>query len=126
MLLNIGELKVHNLKLRNVAYKDRNQTGFDLWEEIEGSSFFTISTQYRALVEGSELASLLGISCPLCDAHMPQLACFLQSFWDPSRGYILANINENSKRSAKDASTIIASIHQFDPAADCDTLTFQP
>ncbi|RKF59806.1 Glucoamylase [Erysiphe neolycopersici] len=103
-----------------------NQTGFDLWEEVHGSSFFTVSSQYRALTEGSELASLLGISCSLCDTHMTQLACFLKNFWDPSRGYILANINENYKRSAIDASTILASIHQFDPAVGCDTLTFQP
>ncbi|KHJ30034.1 putative glycoside hydrolase family 15 protein [Erysiphe necator] len=103
-----------------------NQTGFDLWEEVEGSSFFTILSQYRALVEGCDLASLLGISFLLCNTQPPQLACFLQKFWDPSRGYILANINESSGRSAKDASTIIASIHQFDPTAGCDSLTFQP
>lgn len=25
----------------------RNQTGFDLWEEVDGSSFFTIANQHR-------------------------------------------------------------------------------
>nr|CAI67598.1 glucoamylase [Trichoderma lixii] len=27
-----------------------NQTGFDLWEEVNGSSFFTVANQHRALV----------------------------------------------------------------------------
>ncbi|RKF81064.1 Glucoamylase [Golovinomyces cichoracearum] len=103
-----------------------NKTGFDLWEEVEGSSFYTISAQYRALLEGSLLASLIGKTCPLCDSQAPQVICFLQNFWNSSGGYILANVNEKSKRSAKDTSTILASIHQFDPSAQCDSRTFQP
>ena len=35
-------------------------------------------------------------------------------------------VNENSGRSGKDANTILASISTFDPAAGCDSLTFQP
>jgi glucoamylase len=31
-----------------------NQTGFDLWEETLGSSFFTIQNQHRALAEGAQ------------------------------------------------------------------------
>ena len=42
---------------------NRNSTGFDLWEEVSGSSFFTINAQHRALVEGSALAAQLGKSC---------------------------------------------------------------
>ncbi|KAI1007584.1 Glucoamylase [Podosphaera aphanis] len=103
-----------------------NETGFDLWEEVYGSSFFTLSTQHRALVEGSGLAKALGKSCPMCNSQAPQVLCFLQSFWDLPKGYILANINTNTKRSAKDSSTILASIHQFDPSLVCDSRTFQP
>ncbi|PSS07158.1 carbohydrate-binding module family 20 protein [Amorphotheca resinae ATCC 22711] len=103
-----------------------NNTGFDLWEEVDGSSFFTLAAQHRALVEGSALASLLGKSCTYCDSQAPQVLCFLQSFWSPSQGYILANINENNGRTGKDANTLLGSIQTFDPDAGCDATTFQP
>jgi glucoamylase len=97
-----------------------------LWEEVDGSSFFTLAAQHRALVEGSALASLLGKSCTYCDSQAPQVLCFLQSFWSPSQGYILANINENNGRTGKDANTLLGSIQTFDPDAGCDATTFQP
>ncbi|KAI0518382.1 family 15 glycosyl hydrolase [Xylaria bambusicola] len=103
-----------------------NQTGFDLWEEVNGSSFFTVAAQHRALIEGSALAKTLGSSCSACDAIAPQVLCFLQTFWSPSSGYALANINVNNGRSAKDANVILGSIHNFDPALGCDAATFQP
>jgi hypothetical protein len=104
----------------------RNNTGFDLWEEVSGSSFFTVAAQHRALVEGSTLAAKLGKSCTYCDSQAPQILCFLQSFWGISQGYIFANINVNNGRTAKDANTLLGSIHTFDPAAGCDASTFQP
>ncbi|PMD22631.1 carbohydrate-binding module family 20 protein [Hyaloscypha hepaticicola] len=103
-----------------------NNTGYDLWEEVDGSSFFTVAAQHRALVEGSALAALLGKSCTYCDSQAPQVLCFLQSFWGSSQGYILANINENNGRTGKDANTLLGAIHQFDSAAGCDATTFQP
>ncbi|KAH7407331.1 Six-hairpin glycosidase-like protein [Cadophora sp. MPI-SDFR-AT-0126] len=103
-----------------------NQTGFDLWEEVSGSSFFTVAAQHRALVEGSALAKLLGKTCTYCDSQAPQVLCFLQRFWGSSQGYVIANINQNSGRSGKDANTILGSIHLFDPTATCDATTFQP
>ena len=30
--------------------RSRNRTGFDLWEEVNGSSFFTIASQYRGKI----------------------------------------------------------------------------
>ncbi len=101
-----------------------NQTSFDLWEEVNGSSFFTTAVQHRALVEGNALAGQIGKSCPGCVSQAPQVLCFLQSYWNGQ--YILANINENNGRNAKDANSIIGSIHTFDPAAGCDDSTFQP
>lgn len=35
-------------------------------------------------------------------------------------------VNTNNGRSGKDANSILASIHTFDPAAGCDATTFQP
>ncbi|KAM0165496.1 hypothetical protein ACHAPG_000167 [Botrytis cinerea] len=103
-----------------------NQTGFDLWEEVQGSSFFTVAAQHRALVEGSALAAQIGQSCTYCDSQAPQVLCFLQSFWSSSSGYIISNINQNSGRNGKDANSILSSIQTFDPTAACDATTFQP
>lgn len=103
-----------------------NQTGFDLWEEVNGSSFFTVAAQHRSLVEGSALAKTLGTSYDSYDAIAPHVLCFLQTFWSSSSGYALANINVNNGRSAKDGNVILASIHNFDAALGCDAATFQP
>lgn len=101
-----------------------NQTGFDLWEETNGSSFFTTAVQHRALVEGNTLAGQIGKTCPGCTSQAPQILCFLQTYWNGN--YIFANINENNGRSSKDVNTILGSIHTFDPSAGCDDSTFQP
>ncbi|PLB48539.1 putative glucan 1,4-alpha-glucosidase [Aspergillus steynii IBT 23096] len=101
-----------------------NQTGFDLWEEVQGSSFFTIAVSHRALVEGSTFAQSVGASCPYCDSQAPQIRCYLQSFWSGTGKYILANFGGG--RTGKDANTLLGSIHTFDPAAGCDDVTFQP
>ncbi|KAJ9268969.1 CAZyme family GH15 [Paecilomyces variotii] len=103
-----------------------NKTGYDLWEEVDGSSFFTIAVSSRALIEGSALAKQLNKTCESCDEISADIACFQQSFWTGE--YIKSNINlvyENN-RTGKDANSIIASIHLFDPKASCDDSTFQP
>ncbi len=101
-----------------------NQTTFDLWEETNGSSFFTTAVQHRTLVEGNTLTGQIGESCTGCVSQAPQMLCFLQSYWNGQ--YILANKNEDNGRSSKDVNTILASIHTFDPSAICDDSTFQP
>lgn len=100
-----------------------NQTGFDLWEEISGSSFFTIQNQHRSLVKGATLAKTLDVTCTGCD-RAPEILCFMQSFWNGQ--YLVANINANDGRSGKDANTILGPIAVFDIDAYCDSLTFQP
>ncbi|KAK7183443.1 hypothetical protein DPSP01_010550 [Paraphaeosphaeria sporulosa] len=106
------------------AVKYWNQTGFDLWEEVNGSSFFTLAATHRALVEGAALATKLSKTCDGCAAAAPQILCFLQSFWTGS--YIDSNINVNDGRTGKDVNSIISSIHTFDPASACTDATFQP
>ncbi|AEO61583.1 glycoside hydrolase family 15 protein, partial [Thermothelomyces thermophilus ATCC 42464] len=103
-----------------------NETGFDLWEEVPGSSFFTIASTHRALVEGAALAAQLGTECSACITVAPQVLCFQQSFWNPSGGYVVSNINGGNNRSGKDLNSVLASIHTFDPAVGCDSVTFQP
>lgn len=101
-----------------------NQTTFDLWEEVKGSSFFTTAVQYRALIEGNALAIQIGKSCSSCVSQSPQMLCFLQTFWNGQ--YLLANINTEEDRTGKDTNTLLTSIHTFDPSAGCDDVTFQP
>ncbi|KAL8781742.1 MAG: hypothetical protein Q9213_005879 [Squamulea squamosa] len=101
-----------------------NRTGFDLWEEVDGSSFFTLAVQHRALVEGEAFAEQIGKTCVACKSQAPEVLCFLQSFWND--GFIFSNINDQSSRNGRDTNSILASIHTFDPDAGCDDLTFQP
>ncbi|KAJ5813011.1 Six-hairpin glycosidase [Penicillium robsamsonii] len=100
-----------------------NQTGFDLWEEVEGSSFFTIAAQHRALVEGSAFAKALGETCEGCDSQAPQILCYLQTFWNGKS--IVSNVANNG-RTGLDANSVLASLVLFDPKAECDDATFQP
>jgi glucoamylase len=57
-----------------------NDTGFDLWEEIEGSSFFTIAAQHRAMRQGAAFATKQGDSARASTyaAAANALLCFLQ------------------------------------------------
>ncbi|KAJ8610252.1 hypothetical protein MRB53_038655 [Persea americana] len=101
-----------------------HQDGFDLWEEVKGSSFFTLSVQHRALVEGATLARAIGKPNAAYLDNASGLLCALQAFWNGD--FVEANINANSGRSGKDANTILASIHTFDVLTGCDDATFQP
>jgi len=107
-----------------------NQTGFDLWEEVEGSSFFTLQLQHRALSEGATTASALAsqsgreISCPSCASQAPEVLCFLQSFWNGA--HLVSNINVNNGRTGLDANSLLGSIQNFDIDASCNDSTFQP
>ncbi|KAF8590894.1 carbohydrate-binding module family 20 protein [Ramaria rubella] len=103
-----------------------NQTTFDLWEELDSSSFFTSAVQHRALREGSALATAIGQSGTVTgfDTQAEKVLCFLQSYWNPSGSYITANTAGG--RVGIDANTILASIHTYDVDAGCDATTFQP
>ncbi|KAI0826811.1 glucoamylase [Trametes gibbosa] len=103
-----------------------NQSTFDLWEEVNSSSFFTTAVQHRALREGAAFATRIGQTSVVSGytTQAANLLCFLQSYWNPSGNYITANTGGG--RSGKDANTVLTSIHTFDPAAGCDATTFQP
>lgn len=55
-----------------------NQTGFDLWEEINSSSFFTTAVQHRALREGNALAAKIGQTVSGYTTQADNVLCFLQ------------------------------------------------
>ncbi len=98
-----------------------NTSGYELWEEVHGSSFFTLMAQHRALVEGAMLAEQLRTECPACN-QSSQILCFLQSsFWNETGGYITADVNPtNVNRSGVNVSPLLASIAVFDINATCN------
>ncbi|CAE6345427.1 unnamed protein product [Rhizoctonia solani] len=105
-----------------------NASGYDLWEEVYGSSFFTLAASHRSLRQGAALATKLGYSS-LASKYTTQavnVLCFLQSFWDTSNSYIISNLNSVNVRTGLDVNSILTSVHQFDPEAGCDADTFQP
>ncbi|KAI6016242.1 glycoside hydrolase family 15 protein [Pisolithus marmoratus] len=103
-----------------------NLSTYDLWEEVYALSFFTSAVQHRSLREGSALATTLGHSGLANDyaSQADSLLCFLQSFWNSTSGYIVAN--PGVQRSGIDVNTVLASIHTFDVGAGCDATTYQP
>ncbi|KAF9073471.1 glucoamylase [Rhodocollybia butyracea] len=109
----------------NYVSQNWNQSTFDLWEEVDSSSFFTTAIQHRSLRQGVTLANAIGKTSVVSSwtTQAENVLCFLQSFWNTA-GYITANTGGG--RSGKDANTVLASIHTFDAAAGCDALTFQP
>ena len=107
-----------------------NLTGFDLWEEVSGSSFFTTAVQHRSLREGIALATALGDPDKTVAEWTTQAdnaLCFLQSYWSPERGYIVSNVNGgNVIRSGLDSNTILGSIHTFDPGSSVEFFECPP
>ncbi|PYH46524.1 glycoside hydrolase family 15 protein [Aspergillus saccharolyticus JOP 1030-1] len=105
-----------------------NESTFDLWEEVRGSSFFTTAVQHKALVEGEAFAHALGEDCRGCAHIAPQILCHLQEYWDGGARAVRTNL-PTSGRSGLDANSILAAVHTFDPEAPCsleDRGTFQP
>ncbi|KAL4923800.1 Six-hairpin glycosidase-like protein [Aspergillus undulatus] len=99
-----------------------NWTGFDLWEESYGRSFFTLTVTHRALVEGELFAKSIGVLCPECESIAPHVLCLLQEFW--TGRFIRSNLDNG--RTGKDAGTLLGVIYTFDPRAQCDSATYQP
>ncbi|KAL8286920.1 hypothetical protein RQP46_003926 [Phenoliferia psychrophenolica] len=104
-----------------------NQTGFDLWEEVRGSSFFTTAVQHRALVEGAAFFASVGRPRPTYATTADSVLCFLQSYWNEEGQHVVSNVNAMESRSGLDGNSILASIHTFDSGSTtCDRDSFQP
>lgn len=82
-----------------------------MWEEVEGTSFFTLVAQHRSMVEGSILANYLGVECINCDSQAGAIRCLMQNFWVADEGFMMSDINHGHGRSGKGTNTILASIH---------------
>jgi glucoamylase len=103
-----------------------NQTGFDLWEEVNGSSFFTTAVQYRALIEGAKFAQSVDETCEGCTSQAPNALCLLQSYWNGTSITSNINLQGDNRRSGLDCNSILTSINMYDPDSGCTDSTFQP
>ncbi|KAA8571273.1 hypothetical protein EYC84_000600 [Monilinia fructicola] len=101
-----------------------NQTGYDLWEEVYGSSFFTFQNSHRALIEGQNLGKKLGIECWACLGAMEVLCFISQYFWNGE--YVISNVNVDNGRTGLDANSILGPISIFDIDGSCDNPNLQP
>ena len=101
-----------------------NQTGFDLWEEVNSSSFFTTAVQHRSLREGIALANKIGNTTNVANwtTQAANVLCFLQSYWSDT----FIKSNTGGGRSGLDANSILTSVHTYSSNAGCDAKTFQP
>jgi glucoamylase len=104
-----------------------NTTSYDLWEEVNGNSYFTTTAQHRALVQGQILAERLNQTCEPCQ-QAPEILCFLSNnFWNESAGHLIANINANQvTRSEVGVDPLLGAMHAFDINATCDAASLQP
>lgn len=91
-------------------------SGFDVWEEVQGRHFFTSMTQLRALRQGSNLAKVF--QDPGAAAYYSAEADKLEQsirkdFWDEEGGYIRATRGSDAEwqRSGMDCSVLLGSLH---------------
>ncbi|KAG8898842.1 hypothetical protein FRB99_007126 [Tulasnella sp. 403] len=105
-----------------------SQPTFDLWEEVNGDSFWTTAMQHRTLRQGAAFATAMGDSqsAKTYTDEAANALCFLQTYWSSDQSFALANMNTGLNRSGLDVNTILTSIHSFDPNASCEAATFQP
>ncbi|KAF2866237.1 glucoamylase I precursor [Massariosphaeria phaeospora] len=89
-----------------------NQSGFDLWEEVQGLHFFTAMVQLRALREGADIAVAFGD--PGAAEWYTKQAAYLErlvreSFWDEGKGHLVATLD--SPRSGLDCAILLGALH---------------
>ncbi|GAA5936075.1 hypothetical protein JCM1841_000009 [Sporobolomyces salmonicolor] len=96
-----------------------NYTGFDLWEEVQGSSLFTTISHLHALSLGSDFFAQNGDQ-KRAETYMTaaeQVYCFAQEYWLENEGaFILATL----------LSPFDSTSSSFSPSGPCDSSLFTP
>src|SRR5690606_31052385 len=98
--------------LEHVAHNWQN-INFDLWEEVNSRHFFNYMVQHRALIEGAELANLLG-DPGAASSYKQQAAAIakvIPSFWNLGKGFIVAS--DAPGRTGVDCGTLLGSLHGY-------------
>ena len=103
-----------------------NQSGFDLWEEVEGLHFFTLMVSARSLREGSHLARSFG-DAGAADWYQEQAGYaenLLRKFWNAQKGHLVETLW--SKRSGLDCGLLLGSLHALPKSASGDDAVYPP
>lgn len=90
-----------------------SKPGFDLWEETMDLHFFTALVQHKALVEGRDLAEILGDrrAAAWYDEQQKELKQFLvDRFWSREKGHLRAYLNTRH-RTGLDCGLLLGAIH---------------
>jgi glucoamylase len=112
------------------------QSTFDLWEEVQGNSFFTTLSQFHALAIGSNyFATSDATRSAQYLAESKKVRCFADSYYGAASGNknsYASNINSGNNRGGLDANSIIAAqLYPTSPspaytADPCSTSFFSP
>ncbi|KAF1989151.1 glycoside hydrolase family 15 protein [Aulographum hederae CBS 113979] len=87
------------------------ESGFDLWEEVQGLHFFTAMVQLKALREGAKLATLFEDhgAAKWYQAQADEMTDFMPTFWNQDKGHLEETLN--SGRSGLDCGLLLGAIH---------------
>ena len=93
------------------------EPSFDIWEEVQGTHFYTLMVIRRALLEGAILARRLDDqgAAEWYHSQAKQVELAIQSFWNEEKGYLTATINRVSgidyKQSNLDSAVLLGLLH---------------
>ncbi|OAV97173.1 hypothetical protein PTTG_02745 [Puccinia triticina 1-1 BBBD Race 1] len=95
------------------SWKERS---FDLWEEVNGSHFFTFAVIHRALKDGVSFATKMEDhgAAAWYQKQADQIGAQLDLFWDKQARYIQASrnfVDSHGKKSGLDVGTLLGCLH---------------
>lgn len=95
------------------------EPSFDLWEEVKGQNFYTLMANRRALLDGAELASLLGQSqdSQVYVKAARRIENALSQHLDPRTNTVKENIHRVEgvwyKDTGLDVATVLSVLHSY-------------
>jgi glucoamylase len=103
-----------------------NESGFDLWEEVEGLHFFNLMVSARSLREGSDFARSFGDhgAAEWYAAQASYIENLLSKFWNPTKGHLVETLW--SKRSGLDCGLLLGSLHALPSDTSSDEAVYPP
>jgi glucoamylase len=103
-----------------------NESGFDLWEEVEGLHFFNLMVSARSLREGSTFAVSFGDhgAAAWYTEQATYIEKLLRKFWNPNKRHLVETLW--SKRSGLDCGLLLGSLHALPSAPSSDEAIYPP
>jgi len=110
---------------------------YEIWEEVEGTHFYTLMVQRRAMLDGAMIATRMKdpASAARYTAEATEISKLIETFWNPTKQIIVVTKNRvdglDYKKSELDTQVLLASLHAsndedgfFNPANDKILSTF--